>query len=288
MTKSPVSSCCPSPLLRLNPLAIELKTSRLRHHAVAISETGKHLNVVTHGLSQRDVAQDCDAVLVKHENALQLPALNDGGSRNQERLPLPTRELGASEQTRTQMRVSGQFDFDQETTAARVGVGYNLRNFAFQFMFAQGIHQNRCGLPDVPGGIQKMAEERRAMHGTAKKLEERLAEHEARTLIAQSSGGAGRVTVSTVIQDATPAYLALLAAKITGEANAAVLLAAPSGHLVFAQTNGQTSDMGALLRDTVKEFGGKGGGAKDFAQGSVAPGADVASLLEKAKLKLGA
>src|SRR5208282_6160883 len=44
-----------------------------------------------------------------------------------------------------------------------------------------------CGLPEVPGVLAKMIEERRAQHGEAKKLEERLAEHEARALMASSA-----------------------------------------------------------------------------------------------------
>jgi alanyl-tRNA synthetase len=144
-----------------------------------------------------------------------------------------------------------------------------------------------CGLPDVPAGIAKMIEERRSLHGAAKRLEERLAEHEARELITKgivkgSEAGAGRIVVSDVIDDATPAYLGLLAAKIVGEANAIALLATSTGHVVFAQTKGGVADMGGLLRDSLKEFGGKGGGGKDFAQGSV-EAAHLGSAIERAK-----
>jgi alanyl-tRNA synthetase len=44
--------------------------------------------------------------------------------------------------------------------------------------------------------------------------------------------------------------------------------------------------MGALLRDTLKQFGGKGGGAKDFAQGSVADAGKVADVVAHAKSML--
>lgn len=143
-----------------------------------------------------------------------------------------------------------------------------------------------CGLPDVPVGITKAIEERRSLHGATKRLEERLAEHEARSLIAKGLAQDGRVVASAVIEDATPAYLALLAAKIVGEANAVALLGAASGHMVFAQTKGGALDMGALLREVLKEFGGKGGGARDFAQGSVVA-AEVARVLQKAKGGIG-
>ena len=144
-----------------------------------------------------------------------------------------------------------------------------------------------CGLTEVPDGIKKMIEERRSLHSTAKKLEERLAALEARELLGQAARQAGgRVIVSALIEGATQTYLALLAAKVVSEANAVVMLATPSGHVVFAQAKGGPGDMGGLLRETLKEFGGKGGGARDFAQGSVATGTNLGPLLDKAKAKL--
>jgi alanyl-tRNA synthetase len=149
-----------------------------------------------------------------------------------------------------------------------------------------------CGLPEAPSVITKLIEDRRAMHGAAKRLEERLAEHEARTLVTQSSTnaagapGAARV-VSAAIDEATPAYLALLAAKITAEANVVAVLASRStGHVAFAQTKGGAVDMGKLLRETLKDFGGKGGGSRDFAQGSLASASDAEALLARAKKAL--
>ena len=44
--------------------------------------------------------------------------------------------------------------------------------------------------------------------------------------------------------------------------------------------------MGALLRDTLKQFGGKGGGAKDFAQGSVADAGKAADVIAQAQKAL--
>lgn len=145
-----------------------------------------------------------------------------------------------------------------------------------------------CGLPDVPPGITKMMEERRALLGAAKNLEARLAEHEARGLLAKNeAANSERAIVVAVIEEASAPYLALLAAKIVGDAKAVALLASQTGgHVVFAQTKGGGADMGGLLRDALKEFGGKGGGAKDFAQGSVTTGADLAPLLLHAKQKL--
>src|SRR5580704_16450090 len=143
-----------------------------------------------------------------------------------------------------------------------------------------------CSIVEVPGVLAKLLEERRVLHGGVKRLEERLAEHEARALLAsQAATGAESLRViASALEEATPAYLGLLAAKLVAETNVVSLLASrASGHVVFAQTKGLPHDMGALLRDTLKQFGGKGGGANDFAHGSVADGTKTADAVAHAK-----
>ena len=145
-----------------------------------------------------------------------------------------------------------------------------------------------CGMPDVPRMLGKMIEERREEHTALKRAEERMAEVEARALLAgrPADGGA---KVSAVLDGASAAYLALLAAKIVAEADVTVLLASSaSGHVAFAQSKGLSGDMGALLRAALKEFQGKGGGGKDFAQGTLADASQVSQFLERAKAKFSA
>src|SRR5271167_3242352 len=79
-----------------------------------------------------------------------------------------------------------------------------------------------CGMPEVPRMLAKMADERREEHTALKRAEARLAEFEARALLAglAQSGSGGIVTA--VLDDATPAYLALLAAKIAAEGKVTV------------------------------------------------------------------
>lgn len=141
-----------------------------------------------------------------------------------------------------------------------------------------------CGLNEVPAVLGKLIEERRVQHGAVKRLEEQLGEHEARELLASKAEAEGLRVIASVLDEATPAYLGLLAAKLVAEANVVALLASrASGHVVFAQTKGLAHDMGALLRDTLKQFDGKGGGAKDFAQGSVADSAKAADVVAQAE-----
>jgi alanyl-tRNA synthetase len=143
-----------------------------------------------------------------------------------------------------------------------------------------------CGLPEVPGVLAKMLEERRAQHAAVKRLEEQLSEHEARTLLAASAppDARGMRFIVAALDRATPGYLGLVAAKMAAEPATVTLLASrETGHLVFAQSKGLAHDMGALLRDALQEFGGRGGGPKDFAQGSVPDAAKVDAALARAK-----
>jgi alanyl-tRNA synthetase len=146
-----------------------------------------------------------------------------------------------------------------------------------------------CGIPDLPVILGKTLDERRAQYGGMKRIEERLAGHESRALLASHPAAAtsGARVIAGLIEDATPDYLKLLAGKLCAEARVVALLASrSSGHVVFAQTKGGSSDMGALLRETLKEFGGKGGGAKDFAQGSASDLSKAEQILARARERL--
>jgi alanyl-tRNA synthetase len=146
-----------------------------------------------------------------------------------------------------------------------------------------------CGLPDVPAVLPKLIEEKRGLHSAVKRLEERVAGHEARALLAASATekpGGVRI-IARVLDEATPGYLGLIAEKLASEAGVVALLASRgTGQVVFAQSRGFQHDMGALLRETLKEFRGKGGGAKDFAHGSIPDPANADELLGRAAERL--
>jgi alanyl-tRNA synthetase len=91
-----------------------------------------------------------------------------------------------------------------------------------------------------------------------------------------------------VYGDRDLAFIKLLAQKLTRlEANVVALLGAGAGQasLVFAQSKGLRFDMGALLKETVAQLGGRGGGTRDMAQGGgLKPeGLDVALTAAAAK-----
>jgi alanyl-tRNA synthetase len=145
-----------------------------------------------------------------------------------------------------------------------------------------------CGMPEVPAGVAKLNEERRDRQSALKKVEDRLADLEAAKLIAEKSApgaGAARIVTST-IDDGSPSYLALLAAKTVarGDTYAPVIavLAGSGGHVTLAQTKGGPHHMGIALRSVLGRFPGKGGGAKDFAQATLAAPAQAPDFLAEA------
>jgi alanyl-tRNA synthetase len=146
-----------------------------------------------------------------------------------------------------------------------------------------------CGLPEVPAVVARMIEEKRGLHSAVKRLEERLADQESRALLAAASAPdqAGARIIAHVLEEATPGYLGMIAERLAGEVGVVALLASRgTGHVVFAQSKGFANDMRVVLRETLKEFGGKGGGSKDFAQGSISDPGKADELLARAADKL--
>ncbi len=146
-----------------------------------------------------------------------------------------------------------------------------------------------CGATEVPSMVERALDERQATHRARQRLTEELAELQALMLLAtdRRAGKAGRPSVvCKVLEDQDPSYMRIIATKIVGQPAMRVLLATREGHVIFAQSNGLDADMNALLRECLAAFGGKGGGTRDFAQGSVGKAADVARLLDQALARL--
>ncbi|MGH9709218.1 MAG: DHHA1 domain-containing protein, partial [Candidatus Acidiferrales bacterium] len=124
----------------------------------------------------------------------------------------------------------------------------------------------------------------------AKKLTERLAELEAADLLARnaetSHDGKRRIIVF-ISDDATGSYLAMLAAKIVATPNVQIVLASRAAKaIVLAQSAGLDGDMGALLRELLAPVGGKGGGSKAFAQGTVPGISALDGVINAARARL--
>ena len=144
-----------------------------------------------------------------------------------------------------------------------------------------------CGMAELPQMIGKMLEERRASARDAKKLTEHLAELEAAEVLAKSaeaSADGAQKVAAAIFDDAAASYLAMLASKLVANPGVrAVLASRATKAIVLAQSAGLDGDMGALLRGLLAKFGGKGGGSKVFAQGSISDSASIEKFIADAK-----
>lgn len=145
---------------------------------------------------------------------------------------------------------------------------------------------------DVPQQVRKSLEETKAAGKAQHKLLEELAELYAERLLAQSVGSPQVIAQFFPDRDAT--FIKLLAQKLTAAQSAVIaLLASGAGQptLVFAQTPGQKSNMGQLMKDAIAQVGGRGGGSADMAQGGLPAGgadsAQIETLLQQIAAKLG-
>ena len=122
---------------------------------------------------------------------------------------------------------------------------------------------------NLPGLILKQGEELRAASRAREKLVKRLVEYEAVELWKSASEVKGRRIVRKVFagEDADEAKSLAHALARQPATVALIGVKGKPAALFFAQSPGGTVDMGSILKPTVAEFGGKGGGSRDFAQG---------------------
>jgi len=121
----------------------------------------------------------------------------------------------------------------------------------------------------VPALLARQFEELRALNRSRQKILERLAEVRARELYLAALEKNGRRIVRMVLGPEDEVDAKKLAHEIAAQPHAVALVGVKGkpATFYFAQTPGGAADMGALLKQTVARFGGKGGGARDFAQG---------------------
>lgn len=152
-------------------------------------------------------------------------------------------------------------------------------------LLADTARQLSCAPVDVPSMVARALEERQSGHRARQRLTEELAEVQALMLLV-TEGRAGKsgqpVVLSRVLEEPDQTYLRLLATKIVAQPGVRAILGTRAGHVIFAQSSGLDGDMNALLRDCISIAGGKGGGTKDFAQGSLPDATCVEAVIQRA------
>ena len=147
----------------------------------------------------------------------------------------------------------------------------------FTLTEAAGLYSSH--IHEVPQQIRKGLEETKSAAKSQHKLLEELAELHADRFLA-AAGNSPRV-VTAVFPERDATFVKLLAQKLTaGKTDVMALLASGAGQttLVFAQSAGLKTNMGQLLKQTLAEHGGRGGGSAELAQGGLTGSHDATSL----------
>jgi alanyl-tRNA synthetase len=144
---------------------------------------------------------------------------------------------------------------------------------------------------DVPEQVRKSLAEAKIADKARHKLLEEIAALYAEQMLTQT--GATPHVITQYMPDRDAVFIKLLAQKLTaGKTPVIALLGAGAGQptLVFAQSPGQKSNMGQLMKDAMATVNGRGGGSADMAQGGfpsdVADGSMIKSLLQQATSKI--
>ena len=122
---------------------------------------------------------------------------------------------------------------------------------------------------ELPAGIERLQNEGRHLKRRVKELQARLATHEAATLAeAAEHHGAVRAVVAA-LDDWDANGLKIIATAIAERAGyaAVVLSTPPPSALVIARAADLRVDSATILKQMLEQFGGKGGGRPELAQG---------------------
>jgi len=128
---------------------------------------------------------------------------------------------------------------------------------------------------ELPSAIEGAQGENKDLRRTIRDLGERLAAHEAAALVRRARQvGAARVVVDALDGWDQPGLKALAAAAASQPGVVAALLSAGEpAVVVVARASDVNLDAAEVLRALVQQFGGKGGGKPDLAQGGGLAGA---------------
>lgn len=155
------------------------------------------------------------------------------------------------------------------------------------FALLEDISQRlTCSPETIHAGITRLVNERNAANRFGQRYMTESASLQAQLLLAKERAEHAADpprTVIGILPDADMEYLRTVATNIIAEPGVVALLGSEAnGNIVMAKSEGVNVDIHALLHETVKASGGKGGGTKAFAQGSVPHGSDLKRVLKHA------
>ena len=142
---------------------------------------------------------------------------------------------------------------------------------------------------EVPQQVRKFQEDARASRKATEQLLEELAGLYAAQWLHEIPQSRGPRVMVRIFADRDLTFTKLLAQKLVRMSpDVVALLGTTSGQptLIFAQSAGQSSDMGGLMKEVLAQVGGRGGGSKDMAQGGPAKVEGLEAVLREAALRL--
>lgn len=144
----------------------------------------------------------------------------------------------------------------------------------------EAARQLSVGFEEVPQTIQRLQAGSKQAAKHTLKLTTELAQYHAAELVAQTPVEAGLRLIQLQLSAANnvdASYAKMLASKISAQAMQTVAIlgwkpeeASAPATVVLSRSADLEIDCGAVLRTTLVNHGGRGGGSKDMAQGSVA------------------
>ena len=136
-------------------------------------------------------------------------------------------------------------------------------------LLSQTAQSLSCALEKTPETAAKLAETVRTQAKTVEKLTRDLLAAEARILYTAAEERGGVRLIRRVLEAENAAQARILAQAITSLPGAIAVVGArgnPAG-IILAQAPDGAADMASILRQVLAQVGGKGGGARNYAQG---------------------
>ena len=155
-------------------------------------------------------------------------------------------------------------------------------------MEVAGLYNN--DYRQAPDLVERSLEETRSLQKQVKTLADQLLPVEVAALRAEAEDLDGLHVISRIFDDRDINAVKQMASALTEEPGYVVLMGVVSGGkltLVFARSQDVTLHAGNLLKETLAEFGGGGGGRPEFAQGGGAPAEQANEALAFARSRLG-
>jgi alanyl-tRNA synthetase len=145
-----------------------------------------------------------------------------------------------------------------------------------------------CSVAETVAAAERVVAERDLHFKSAKASIEKLAALEAQSAIQTTGIGADGIRVVTrVFQGVTPEYVVSFSREVAkNEKTVALVARSECGHVFFVQHPSAGQDMNALLAETFKMVGGKGGGSRDSARGRLADPLRAGEALQHASMQL--